>query len=235
MSATLRIAMVSLVAVVSCKAKDTAEPTTRHPYAPPTGPCEVGTEPTELATLRDRQECKRSGDATPVDPSAVTVSLSPAPLEIAEGERGKVTVFIANATDGPLELDFDLSCDPWQGFTLMASDSTGERRHPFAEGVLAGERWQVFMVEDEGCARFPVRVVVPPGGKLSMPIEFDPTMEWENRGLHLVDERTFGAGQYALQSEVPLAATSPVVAKGTLRVTAASPPADEAPPVSQPQ
>lgn len=220
MGATLRSSLVLLVALAGCKgSSDTATPTTpRSPYAPPAGPCEVEATPTDLTTLLDRQECARTGGPIAVDPSKVEVSLSPAPLDLAAGERGKVTVYIANATDEPLELDFDLSCDPWRGFTLVAADGAGERRYAFAEGVLEGERWQVFTVEEEGCAKYPVRVTVPASGKLFIPIEFDPTMEWENRNLKLVHEGTFGAGQYALESEIPLVADAPVIAKGVLRI-----------------
>ncbi len=170
----------------------------------------------DLSALIARNACRAEGEGK--SPPAGALSWATAPEKVTLPSAGSTTVRVTgtNTTKAVVTFDFALNCDPARGFRAKATAESKTTLLPAGEEAVVG--WSNWCDQTARCKKPLVRIALPPGGQVFMPLE----LHARERGLDAACKKTKSAllkpGSYALSFEVPLYAEPPS-ATGSLQIT----------------
>ncbi|HMR07879.1 MAG TPA: hypothetical protein PKA88_18985 [Polyangiaceae bacterium] len=170
----------------------------------------------DLSALIARNACRAEGEGK--SPPAGALSWATAPEKVTLASAGSTTVRVTgtNASKDVVTFDFALNCDPARGFRAKATAGAKTTLLPAGEEAVVG--WSNWCDQTARCKKPLVRIALPPGGQVFMPLE----LHARERGLDAACKKTKSAllkpGPYALSFEVPLY-SAPPSATGSLQIT----------------
>ncbi len=156
----------------------------------------------DLSALIARNACRADpeGRAPPV--GALAWATAPANVTLASAGSSTIRVTGTNVSKKVVTFDFALNCDPARGFRAKATAQSKTFLLPAGEEAIVG--WSNWCDQTARCARPLVRIALPPGGQVFMPLE----VHARERGLDAACKKTQSAllrpGKYELTFDVPL-------------------------------